>query len=158
MTAVPFPDLFNRIQQAHAGIRPQVPVTPLERSEGLSKLLDCDVWLKADHQLPTGSFKLRGATNKIRTLGESAKRTGVITASTGNHGQGVARAGKLAGVPVTVYVGKTTPQAKKDTIKSFGAELVVMDADPLEAELEARRQSEKQGKPYVAPYNDLDTV
>jgi threonine dehydratase len=158
MITPPFPDLFDRITQAHAGIRPQVPVTPLEHSRVLSEALDCDVWLKCDHLLPTGAFKLRGATNKIRTLGAAAKITGVITASTGNHGQAVARAGKLAGVPVTVYVGKSTPQAKKDAIRSFGAELVVMDADPLSAELEARRQSEVQGKPYVAPYNDLDTV
>jgi threonine dehydratase len=149
--------LLDRILEADKAIRPQVPETPLERSTLLSAELGCDVWLKADHLMPTGSFKIRGATNKIHTLGEAA-RGGVITASTGNHGQGVARAGKLAGIAVTVYVGKTTPPAKKAAIEALGAELVVIDDNPLAAELEARRVAEQTGKPYVAPYNDFDTM
>jgi threonine dehydratase len=157
-TVPPFPDLFDRIKAAHVGIRPQVPVSTLEHSSVLSKLLDCEVLFKTDHLLPTGSFKIRGATNKIRVLGDAAKKTGVITASNGNHGQGVARASKLAGVHATVYVGTTTPQGKRDAIRSYGAELVELTGTPLDIELEARRQSELQGKPYVAPYNDLDTV
>jgi threonine dehydratase len=150
--------LFDRIIEAHNGIRPDVPQTALERSWALSHELGCDVWLKAEHLMPTGSFKVRGAANKIRTLGAGAKSTGVLTASTGNHGQGVARAGALAGVPVTVYVSRTTTPSKMAAIEALGAELVVVDGEPLDAEKEARRQSELHGKPYVAPYNDLDTV
>jgi threonine dehydratase len=150
--------LLERIMDAHRGIRPEVPVSTLERSRLLSDELGCDVWLKTEHLMPTGSFKVRGSANKIRVLGEAAKQTGVITASTGNHGQGVARAGKLAGVAVTVYVGETTTRAKMAAIEALGAELVVVGGGPLDAELEARRQAEQQGKPYVAPYNDLDTV
>ncbi|MCR6483056.1 threonine/serine dehydratase [Amycolatopsis sp. OK19-0408] len=150
--------LLDRIMDAHRGIRPEVPVSTLERSRLLSAELGCDVWLKTDHLMPTGSFKVRGSANKIRTLGEAAKRTGVITASTGNHGQGVARAGKLAGVGVTVYVGETTTQAKMAAIEALGADLVVVPGGPLDAEQEARRQAEQRGKPYVAPYNDVDTV
>src|SRR6185437_14442429 len=96
--------LFERIRQPHAAIRPQVLVTPLERSSALSARLGCEVLLKCEHLQPTGSFKLRGATNKVRLLAEGARRAGVITASTGNHGQAVARAGAEAGVPVTVFV------------------------------------------------------
>jgi threonine dehydratase len=149
--------LFSRILDADAGIRPQVPISGLERSNALSVTLGCEVMLKTDHLMPTGSFKVRGSANKIRTLGAAAKG-GVITASTGNHGQGVARAGKLAGIPVTVYVGNTTPPAKMRAIEALGATLMVFDGPSLPAELEARHQSEIQGKPYVAPYNDLDTV
>ncbi|MFF4597868.1 threonine/serine dehydratase [Amycolatopsis sp. NPDC001319] len=152
------PTLFDRILDAHQGIRPQVPVSTLERSRLLSDELGCDVWLKTEHLMPTGSFKVRGSANKIRVLGESAKRTGVITASTGNHGQGVARAGNFAGVAVTVYVASYTAPAKMAAIRAMGAELVVVEGGALDAELEARRQSERLGKPYVAPYNDLDTV
>lgn len=150
--------LLDRILDAHRGIRPQVPVSSLERSRLLSDELGCDVWLKADHLMPTGSFKVRGSANKIRVLGDAAKRTGVITASTGNHGQGVARAGKLAGVAVTVYVGQTTTRAKMAAIEALGAELVVVPGGALDAEVEARWQAQRRGKPYVAPYNDLDTV
>ncbi|MEV6620823.1 threonine/serine dehydratase [Amycolatopsis sp. NPDC051106] len=150
--------LLDRIMDAHRGIRPEVPVSTLERSRLLSDELGCDVWLKTDHLMPTGSFKVRGSANKIRVLGDAAKRTGVITASTGNHGQGVARAGKLAGVAVTVYVGQTTTRAKMAAIGALGAELVVVPGGPLDAEQEARKQAVQRGKPYVAPYNDVDTM
>jgi threonine dehydratase len=150
--------LFERIQDAHNGIRPDVPVTPLEHSELLSREAGCDVWLKAEHLMPTGSFKVRGSANKIRTLGAAARRSGVITASTGNHGLGVARAGALSGVDVTVYVSNTAARSKMAAIESLGAKLVVMEGSSLDSEIEARRQSELQGKPYVAPYNDPDTM
>ncbi|GHJ36619.1 threonine/serine dehydratase [Streptomyces sp. TS71-3] len=150
--------LFERIREAHEGIRPNVPVSTLERSILLSHETGSDVWLKTEHLMPTGSFKVRGSANKIRTLGPAARRAGVITASTGNHGQGVARAGKLAGVAVTVYVGHTTATSKMAAIEALGAELVVIQGTPLDAEKAARRESEQTGRPYVAPYNDLDTV
>jgi len=66
--------LFDRIMEAHTAIRPQVPVTPLDRSPGLSAMLGCDVLLKAEHLQPTGSFKVRGATNKLHALGQDALR------------------------------------------------------------------------------------
>jgi threonine dehydratase len=143
--------------EAHDGIRPAVPVTSLEHSSFFSAMTECDVWLKTEHLMPTGSFKVRGSANKIRALGPAA-RAGVITASTGNHGLGVARAGALAGVGVTVYVSDTAVASKVAAIRSLGAEVVVFDGPPLASEIEARRQSELRGKPYVAPYNDLDTM
>jgi threonine dehydratase len=155
MTTLP---LFDRILQAHSAIRPQVRVTPLEHSRALSAALGCEVLLKADHLQPTGSFKIRGATNKICVLGDAAKRTGVITASTGNHGQAVARAGALAGVPVTVYVAASTAPSKIEAIRGWGAQLVVVDGNPLEGELQARKRAAEENKPYISPYNDLDVV
>jgi threonine dehydratase len=151
-------ELFDRIMAAHDGIRPDVPVTALEYSAHLSARADCEVWLKTEHLMPTGSFKVRGAANKIRTLGPRARGAGVITASTGNHGLGVARAGALAGVEVTVYVSDGAVRSKIAAIEALGAKVVEFDGPPLAAELEARRQSELLGKPYVAPYNDVDTM
>ncbi|MDE2448092.1 MAG: threonine/serine dehydratase [Gammaproteobacteria bacterium] len=150
--------LFERITQAHTAIRPQVPVTPLERSPVLSARLGCEVLLKCEHLQPTGSFKVRGATNKIRLLAEDARRVGVITASTGNHGQAVARAGAIAGVPVTVFVAAATVRSKMEAIHRLGATLSIIDGNPLDAELAARRAATQQGKTYVAPYNDPDVV
>ena len=140
-------DLFDRITAAHAAIRPEVPVTPLDRSAGLSAKFGCDVLLKAEHLQPTGSFKLRGATNKLRALGKDASRAGVVTASTGNHGQAVARARARMGIPVLVYVAASTTASKMEAIKALGAELVVVDGPPIEAELAARRRSLDQGRP-----------
>ena len=151
-------DLFDRITAAHTAIRPEVLVTPLDRSAGLSAKLGCDVLLKAEHLQPTGSFKLRGATNKLHALGREASRAGVVTASTGNHGQAVARAGARMGVPVLVYVAPSTAVSKMEAIMALGAELVVVDGPPIEAELAARRRSLDQGRPYVPPYTDLDVM
>lgn len=150
--------LFDRIMEAHGGIRPDVPVTALEHSTFFSGMTGCDVWLKTEHLMPTGSFKVRGSANKLRTLDPAARGRGVITASTGNHGLGVARAGARAGVGVTVYVSKTAVRSKVDAIRALGAEVVVFDGSPLASEVEARRQSELTGRPYVAPYNDVDTM
>ena len=133
-------------------------VTPLELSQALSASCGCQVLLKCEHLQPTGSFKVRGSANKIRVLDEAARRAGVITASTGNHGLGVARAGALAGVRVTVYVGTGTMPQKIAAIRALGGEVVAIDGPPIEAELEARRQGQLQGKPYISPYNDLDVV
>ena len=155
---IPMKTLFDAISEAHGAIRPQVPVSPLELSRPLSTALGCSVFLKNEHLQPTGSFKVRGATNKIRILGAAARHTGVTTASTGNHGQAVARAGSLAGVPVTVYVAASAARPKVDAIRALGAELVVVDGPPIEAELLARRQAGEQGKVYISPYNDLDVV
>ena len=150
--------LFNAIGEAHRAVRPQVPVSALQLSEPLSSDLGCSVFLKNEHLQPGGSFKIRGATNKIRILAEAQRRAGVTTASTGNHGQAVARAGSLAGVPVTVYVSATTARPKIDAIRALGAGLVVVDGPPIEAELLARRHAAEQGKVYVSPYNDLDVI
>jgi threonine dehydratase len=151
-------DLFTNILEAHLGIRPQVAVTPLERSTGLSAAFGCDVFLKHDQMQSVGSFKIRGATNKIRCVSQRGRPARVLTASTGNHGLAAARAGALAGVGVTVYVHSSAVPSKMAGIRALGAELVVVDGPPIEAELAARRRAEEEGLIYISPYNDLDVI
>ncbi|MGY6178835.1 threonine/serine dehydratase [Paraburkholderia strydomiana] len=139
-------------------IRPQVAVTPLSFSPMLSKLTGCQVYLKCDHLQRTGSFKFRGATNKVRLLDNETRRNGVITASSGNHGQGVALAGKLAGVQVTVYAASTASPVKLDAIRALGAEVITLDDTNLGVELEADRQAQLKGMKFVSPYNDIDVI
>ncbi|SAL23884.1 threonine dehydratase [Caballeronia udeis] len=151
-------DLFQHIEEAHRAIRPQVSVTPLAFSPMLSKATGCDVYLKCEHLQHTGSFKFRGATNKLRLLDADARRNGVLTVSSGNHGLGVAFAGKLAGVPVTVYASTSAAALKLDAIRALGAEVVTLNDTPLAVELEAARQAKLKGKAFVSPYNDLDVI
>jgi threonine dehydratase len=151
-------ELYKNILDAHRAIRPQVAVTPLQHSVSLSAALGCNVLLKHESMQPTGSFKIRGATNKIRCLIERGGVRQVLAASTGNHGLAVARAGALAGVAVTVYVSNTAVPSKIAGIRALGAELVVVDGPPLDAELAARRRAEAEGLTYISPYNDLDVV
>lgn len=150
--------LYDAIAQAHQALRPSVAVTPLSFSTGLSALTGCQVYLKCEHLQHTGSFKFRGASNKLRVLPEAQRRLGVITASSGNHGQGLALAGKVLGVPVTVYTTTLASAYKLDAIRALGAQVISLDLDPLSVELEAARQAHLQGKAFVSPYNDLEII
>jgi len=150
--------LVEGIEEAHRGIRPQVPVSALERSAALSQAFGVEVWLKCEHLQPTGSFKIRGATNKIRLLGAAARRAGVVTASTGNHGRAVAHAGRAANVAVTAFAAVSAPPHKLDAIRSLGAKVVTVEGDPLEVEQRARAHAEAVGVPYISPYNDIEVV
>ena len=151
-------DLFQRIVEAHKGLRPHVPVSPLEPSRALSEMLGCEVLLKCEHLQPTGSFKIRGSGNKLRLLDKGQLSRGVTTASTGNHGQGVARHAARLGTTVTVYISNTSSASKVAAIRALGAEIVVVDGLPIMAEIEARKQAGLQNKTYIPPYNDLDVM
>lgn len=146
--------LYPLITEAHMAIRPQVRTTPLDYSPLLSLISGSQIYLKCEHLQHTGSFKFRGAVNKIRLLNETSRQSGVITASTGNHGQALALAAREAGVAVTVYAPATAAQVKLDAIRAFGADIELVEGDALAAELEASRQAGLQGKPFVSPYND----
>jgi threonine dehydratase len=150
--------LFERILDAGKSIRPYVSVTPLYFSGLLTEFAGAEVFLKAEHIHATGSFKLRGAVNKLRCLDAAAEKAGVVTASSGNHGLAVAKAGADLGVSVTVYVAKSASPLKVAAIKALGAKLVQVDGPPIAAELLARAQGEKTGQHYVSPYNDIDVI
>ncbi|KAB5620632.1 threonine/serine dehydratase [Pseudomonas putida] len=150
--------LPHAIREAHEALRPQVAVTPLSHSPALSRQSGCNVHLKCEHLQHTGSFKFRGASNKLRLLDPAQRQAGVITASSGNHGQGLALAGQLLGVPVTVYVSSSASSLKIRAMRGLGAEVIELDADPLSVELEAARQAKLQGKPFVSPYNDAQII
>lgn len=150
--------LVSAIQEANTHRAAEVLVTPLAHSPGLSAELDCELFLKCEHLQTTGSFKYRGAANKLRCLEPALARSGVITASSGNHGQAVALAGRVAGIPVTVYVSASASPTKLAAIRSYGAELVLLDLPALDVELQARRDADAQGRPFISPYNDLDVI
>ncbi|BEN61525.1 threonine/serine dehydratase [Serratia sp. CY81593] len=150
--------LFDAIVSAHQQLRPQVRVTPLERSVLLSQQLGCELYLKCDHLQHTGSFKFRGASNKLRLLDNEQRRRGVIAASTGNHGQAVALAGYLMGVGVTVYAPETAASIKLDTIRALGGTVELVPGDALNAELAGEQAAREQGKTYISPYNDEQVI
>jgi len=132
--------------------------TPLQLSVGLSRLFDANVLLKCEHLQTTGSFKYRGASNKMRLLPRDRREAGVITASSGNHGQAVALAGRHAGVPVMVYASSKAAPTKLAAIRAHGAELRLIDGGGLEAELAAGAEAARTGRLFVSPYNDLDVI
>jgi len=154
--------LIGAIHDASDHRAPEMLKTPLLRSTGLSKLFQADVLLKCEHLQTTGSFKYRGASNKIRLLDAAERRRGVVTASSGNHGLAVALAGRHAGVQVTVYAPSTASAAKLDAIRSYGATLELIDDGITVGEtkhsLEGRAAAKRTGRPFISPYNDLDVI
>jgi threonine dehydratase len=128
--------------------------TPCWRSRTFSRLCGGEVWLKYENLQRTGSYKIRGALNRILTLPEQARRSGVIAASAGNHAQGVAVAAHLAGVPATIVMPKLAALAKVTATRGYGARVVLHGEVFDEAHAEALRIAEEEGLTYVHPFND----
>jgi threonine dehydratase len=115
-------------------------------------------WLKCENQQVTGSFKLRGALNKILGLPREALERGLVAASAGNHGIGCALAAQAAGASLTVVVPKDVVDRKRRMLERLGAEVVLADGDFAAAESQARRLAEERRAEWVSPYNDPEVV
>lgn len=146
------------VRAAMDRVRPFVVRTPLEQSPGLSDLCGVAVWLKLECFQTTGSFKLRGALNALLTLPNDTQQKGVLTASAGNHGLGVARAAALVGVPATVVVPENASQAKIDALRLSGAELRLCGTTYDDAESVAIGLAKARGVPFISAYNDPGVV
>lgn len=153
------PDLIVLIEEARNRIYSlarQTPVARLPRDSRLPSSLRA--FAKMEQQQVTGSFKLRGACNKIFSLSPEIAAKGVVTSSTGNHGLGVAAAAKFRGIEAEVFLSSQVPEAKWKKIESYGVRIRKAGDDPLEAELAARAAAEQSGRTYVSPYNDWQVV
>src|SRR3954451_4721232 len=139
-------------------IAPYVERTPLERSGHLSAQHDAEVWLKLECFQATGSFKLRGALNALLSLDEAARQRGVLTASAGNHGLGVARAAALTGLPACVVVPETASTAKVELLRQSGCELVLHGPDYDAAERYAIELAERRDATFVSAYDDRAVI
>jgi threonine dehydratase len=150
--------MHEAITVAFERIRPWVRETPLERSGSLGTDTNVSVFLKLEHLQITGSFKFRGASNKIALLTPEQAAAGVIAASNGNHGLGVAAAAEMRGISAEVFVSSQVSPAKAQRIERHGARIRSVGDDPLTAEVAARRAAEGAGKVFISPYNDVDVM
>ncbi len=116
--------------------------------------LGANVWLKLESANRTHSFKIRGALNAMLSLNEAARARGIVTASSGNHAQGVAYAAHLLGLPAKILMPAHTPGRKVDGVRRYGAEVVLFGDNYDETELEGRRLEQAEGLTFVSPYND----
>ena len=132
--------------------------TPFERSQLLSELTGGEVYLKLENRQLTGSFKIRGASNRIALLTPDERRRGVVAASSGNHAQGVAYAARQLGVRAAIVVPGNTPKVKRDAIRALGADLTVHGNEYMDAERLAQNMSREGGMPFLSPYNDPDLI
>src|SRR5437868_2473093 len=142
-------DLLAMIEEARQRIYALVeetPITPLPKYP--------HAFAKREELQKTGSFKLRGATNKLMSLSPQQAAAVVVTSSTGNHGLAVATAAKFLGIDAEVVLSSQVSESKKEKIRQAGARIREFGSDPVQAEVNARATAAESGRTYVSPYND----
>jgi threonine dehydratase len=132
--------------------------TPLTRATLLSERYGIDIRLKREDLQSVYSFKLRGAYNKVSQLSEAELARGVITASAGNHAQGVAMAAQRLGIKATIVMGRNTPSIKVNAVRARGAKVILHGDSYDQASAHAAEMSENEGLVYVAPYDDVEVI
>ena len=143
---------IREIKAAGARISPYVIQTPLLRMKNLDQYLGCEVYVKAECMQSTGSFKLRGAMNKILSLSEEELHRGIVAASSGNHGKAIAYACKKLGINATIVLPDSVAKIKEDTIRKWGAEIVKCDvSERFEV---AEKLCQERNATLVPPFND----
>jgi len=144
--------------EAAVRVAGQIERTDLIRSDEFSAALAANVYFKLENLQTTGSFKLRGATNRLMTLCKEDRAKGCVTASSGNHGAAVACAMQKLGTSGVIFVPEKTSKAKVDKIKSYGGDVRFFGTDGLDTEQHARQYAQQNGMLYLSPYNDKEVV
>lgn len=148
----------NDIEKAYEIIKSNIIETPIVESIYLSNKLNSNIYLKLENLQRTGSFKIRGATNKIHYLTTEEKEKGLIASSAGNHAQGVALAAKLNNIKATIVMPENAPSLKINATKNYGAEVVLSGDNFDDAYSKAVEIQEKTGKVFLHAFNDEKVV
>lgn len=151
-------DLQKEIDQAYSRINNNVLHTPLLYSNWLSEYCNGDVYLKMESEQITGSFKARGSLNKLKWIQEQQLDTLPVTASTGNHGLGFARACDLLDIEGKVFLPHSAVSSKVDAIRAYDVEIEFHGDDPFTTETHTRKLAKENGWIYVSPYNDPQII
>ena len=147
-------DYIKKITEAHGRIGSHILRTPLLHSRHLDDGKGGAVFLKLESEQHTGSFKARGALNKVLSMSAGEKANGLVTASTGNHGLGFARALEISGDRGVIYLPENAVPSKVEALRQYRVELAFYGNDCLETELHAKEQARREGLAWVSPYND----
>ena len=147
---------LEQFKTARSVLQGVIRKTDLIYSPALSKGCKNRVYLKPENMQVTGAYKIRGAYYKISTLSQEQKERGLVTASAGNHAQGVAYAAQAAGVPATIVMPTTTPLVKVNNTKDYGANVILHGEVFDDAAELAAKLAQEEGLTYIHPFNDLD--
>lgn len=151
-------DVAAAAHTARERIRSFVVQTPLLQSVSFSERAGANVSFKLENRQETGSFKLRGATNRLLTLGAGQRDSGCVAASSGNHGAAVACAMQKLDINGVIFVPKQTSPAKVEKIRNYGGDVEFFGTDGLDTEEHAREYADAHGMFYLSPYNDAQVV
>jgi threonine dehydratase len=139
-------------------IRPYIRHTPLLRQQNMDARLGCEVYLKPEMLQVIGAFKIRGALNKILSLPPEERQKGIITSSSGNHGQACAYVGRMLGIHVTVVVPEDTPRLKIDNARAMGAEVIEWERTYPERWKKVHAEVAEHGYTIAHPYEDYTVM
>jgi len=145
---------LKEIEQAQDRLNGHVKRTPLIRSEDLSQRCGVPVFLKLENHQPTGSFKLRGATNAVLSLSESERGRGLVTASTGNHGRALAHSASTQQLTATICLSSLVPRNKVEAIRELGADVRIIGKSQDDAMEEVARLARDEGMNAIPPFDD----
>ncbi len=146
------------IQNAHQAIHSHVNKTICDYSLSISRLVSSEVFLKLENTQRTGSFKIRGATNKMLSLTSEEKKRGVLACSAGNHAQGVALSSRISGVNATIVMPVNAPLAKVEATKAYGGQVILKGSNFDEAKESALEIEKEQGLVFIHPYEDEKVI
>jgi threonine dehydratase len=152
------PVTLARMRRAHERLAGAIRHTPLLHSDVFSEMAGCDVYLKAEYQQVTGSFKIRGALVKMAALTPAQRKRGVVAASMGNHAQGVAHAATRSGIHSTIVMPLSAPLAKYKATQGYGAGVRLFGDSLEDCVAEARRIERETGATFVHAYDDWDII
>jgi threonine dehydratase len=150
--------LPEQIEEARRRLAGIIKPTPLIRSATLDRILDAHVLIKPENLQKTGSFKIRGAYNRLATLADDQKSRGVVAASAGNHGQALAYAATRAGITATIVMPTTAAIAKIDATRSYGQSVVLEGVDYQEARAAAVKMCTERGACFIDAYDDPEVI
>ncbi len=145
---------FDDVIAAHERIKPHIHRTPILTSEYLNALTGAEMFFKCENFQKAGAFKVRGASNAVFGLSDAEAPKGVATHSSGNHGLSLSYAAGRRGIPVSVVIPRTAPQAKKDAMRGYGATIVECEPSTSSREAVFAKVQEETGADFVHPYND----
>jgi len=149
---------LTAFEQAAERLRPILHHTELDLSSTFSDMSGGRIWLKCENRQKTGSFKIRGASNKLAIMASSGEKRPVVASSAGNHAQGVACAARKFGVPATIVMPRAATIAKVQATEGYGAKVVLAGSCYDEAYAEARRICEAENAVFLHPYDDPDVI
>src|SRR5690606_37495358 len=149
---------YQDVQEAAERLQGVVHRTPVLTSQTLKGRLDADVFFKCDNLQKVGACKFRGAYIAIAKLSEAERAAGVVTFSSGNHGQAIARAAQALDVTATIIMPLDAPKAKRNAAASYGARIITYDRQNEDRELVARQLIEQEGLTLIPPFDHPDVI
>ena len=149
---------ISNIDTAHLTLKPFITQTPLVTNEAFNSLVNAKVYFKLENLQKTGSFKIRGATYKISLLSKEQKQKGIVTYSSGNHGQAVALSSSYYGIETIVVMPDNAPKIKIKNTKSYGADIILYNPKTESREAIGNKIASETCKTLIKPYDDIDII